>query len=86
MKRNWCLVAVVLALIGGLWMFANDTALIQAALGLKPAAASAAAKEKPFVHKRSSPRGDFSHAVSALQPLPTLRQRMDRQVVRHVQR
>lgn len=45
MKRNWCLVAVDLALIGGLWMFVNDTALIQAALGLKPAAALAATKE-----------------------------------------
>ena len=48
----------LLALIGVLWMFASDnTALIRTALGLKPAAAPAATKEKPMCSQAIVPTG-----------------------------
>lgn len=60
MKRKWWLVPVVVALIGVLWMFASgtvDTPLLQTALGVKPAPAPAATKEKPICSQIIVPAG-----------------------------
>ncbi|MBC7984846.1 MAG: hypothetical protein H7Y02_13445 [Candidatus Obscuribacterales bacterium] len=60
MKRKWWLVLVGLALIGVLWIFASgtvDTTLLQTALGVKPAPAPAATKEKPICSQAIVPTG-----------------------------
>ena len=60
MKRKWWLVLVGFALIGLLSMFASgtvDTAPLQTALGLKPAAVPAVTKEKPICSQAIVPTG-----------------------------